>query len=190
MVPRVQDKPEAILEAALDLFVERGFHGTTVPEVADRAKVGAGTIYRYFANKEALVNALYRKWKTVIAHMVVTEFPVDKPAREQFRTIWSRMSEFALAHPKELAFLELHHHSSYLDDESRLMENQVLEFAAMMIRRAQAEQALKPLDPTLLLSLVMGAFVGLLRANAEGRIALTTEVLMTAEQCCWEAIRA
>jgi TetR/AcrR family transcriptional regulator, repressor of fatR-cypB operon len=187
---RSQDKPDAILEAALELFVERGFHGTTVPEVADRAKVGAGTIYRYFENKEALVNALYRKWKGVIAQMVVREFPVDKPAREQFRTIWSRMSEFALAHPRELAFLELHHHGTYLDEESRAMENQVLEFAAMMIQRAQAEQALKPLDPALLLALVMGAFVGVLRANAEGRLALTPEVLVTAEQCCWEAIRA
>ena len=47
------DKREAVLGAALELFVERGFHGTTVPEIAERAGVGAGTIYRHFASKEA-----------------------------------------------------------------------------------------------------------------------------------------
>src|ERR1035437_2808422 len=47
-VPHVDDKREAILGAALELFAERGFHGTAVPQIADKAGVGAGTIYRYF----------------------------------------------------------------------------------------------------------------------------------------------
>src|SRR5689334_15289154 len=57
------DKREAILAAALELFVERGFYGTAVPEIAERAGVGAGTIYRYFESKETLVNELYREQK-------------------------------------------------------------------------------------------------------------------------------
>src|SRR5690349_16044689 len=76
------DKREAILAAALELFVERGFHGTAVPEVADRAGVGAGTIYRYFASKEALVNALYQKYKAELTGLILKDFPLDKPARQ------------------------------------------------------------------------------------------------------------
>ena len=45
------DKREAILEAALELFAERGFHGTAVPLIAAKAHVGAGTIYRHFKDK-------------------------------------------------------------------------------------------------------------------------------------------
>ncbi|MEA2752174.1 MAG: Bacterial regulatory protein tetR family, partial [Myxococcales bacterium] len=37
------DKREAILDAALTLFAERGFHGTSVPDIAQLAGVGAGT---------------------------------------------------------------------------------------------------------------------------------------------------
>ena len=55
------DKREAILAAALEAFVEKGFHGTAVPEIAARAGVGAGTIYRYFESKEAVVNASGRR---------------------------------------------------------------------------------------------------------------------------------
>jgi AcrR family transcriptional regulator len=49
------DKREAILRAALELFSERGFYGTAVPLIAERAKVATGTIYRHFKDKESLV---------------------------------------------------------------------------------------------------------------------------------------
>jgi AcrR family transcriptional regulator len=189
--PHAEDpKAEAILKAALELFVERGFHGTPVPEVAERAGVGAGTIYRSFENKEALVNALYRRWKETITSRMVTDFPVDRPAREQFRIVWERMADFAVAHPRELSFLELHHHGSYLDAESQAIEKGIHEFGNLMVRRAQAAQAVKPLDPVLLMEICNGAFLGVFRAAIEGRLPLNKETLMLAEQCCWEAIRA
>src|SRR5215510_13871781 len=89
------DKREAILAAALELFVERGFFGTAVPEIADRAGVGAGTIYRYFESKEALVNAIYRQEKLHFAERVIHDFPTTTFARELFRTMWMRMAKFA-----------------------------------------------------------------------------------------------
>jgi AcrR family transcriptional regulator len=184
------DKGEAILVAALALFVERGFHGTSVPAVAERAGVAAGTIYHYFDGKEALVNALYKRWKGDIAARVLADFPFDRPAREQFRTVWERMTEFALAHPSELAFLELHHHGSYLDAESRGIEHRILEFGVEMVKRGQEAQALKPLPAPLLMELANGAFLGVFRAGIEGRIPLERSVFLDAEKCCWEAIRA
>ncbi len=183
-------KTEAILKAALDLFVERGFHGTPVPEIAERAGVGAGTIYRSFESKEALVNALYQRWKQAIVDKMVTDFPADAPARVQFRTIWERMAEFAIKHPRELSFLELHHHSSYLDKKSRAIEHGILDFGIIMVERAQRKQALRQGSPVLLIELANGAFLGVFRAAIEGRLKLTMEMFMEAEQCCWEAIRA
>ena len=41
-----KNKRDDIMEAALILFAERGYDGTTVPMIAEKAKVGAGTIYR------------------------------------------------------------------------------------------------------------------------------------------------
>ena len=185
-----EDKADAILGAALDLFVERGFHGTSVPSVAERAGVAAGTIYHYFTSKEALVNALYKRWKAAISARVVSDFPFQRPAREQFRTIWERMADFALKYPKELAFLELHHHGSYLDEESRRIENTTLDFGIEMVKRAQADEAIKPLDAVVLVELANGAFLGVFRAGLEGRVPLTKQTLMDAERCCWEAVRA
>ena len=183
------ERREAILAAALELFSERGFHGTAVPLVADKAGVGAGTLYRYFESKEALVNALYQRWKGEFAAHVMTNFPVDAPTRQQFATIWQRMTRFGHQNPRVLQFLELHHHGDYLDEQSRAVERSVLDPVVAFIQDAQHKQAIKPAPVEVIIALVHGAFVGLLRAVQEKRLVLTDEVLKLAEECVWEAVR-
>ena len=58
---RKQARPHELLEAALSLFVERGFAATRIDEVAQRAGVSKGTLYLYYPSKEELL-------KAVIAH--------------------------------------------------------------------------------------------------------------------------
>jgi len=184
------DKREAILEAALQLFVERGFYGTAVPEIADRAGVGAGTIYRYFESKEALVNAIYRQEKLHFAHVVLDDFPAAAPTREQFRLLWTRMARFATEHPSSFIFLELHHHARYLDGESRAVEQRMTGLFTSVVTSAQARNELKAGAPRLLMGLVMGAFVGVIRSCVDTDQPLEEADWKLAEQCVWEAIRS
>lgn len=58
---RKQDRPGELLEAALDLFVEKGFAATRVEEVAARAGVSKGTLFLYFPSKEELFKAVVRE---------------------------------------------------------------------------------------------------------------------------------
>jgi AcrR family transcriptional regulator len=48
-----------LYQIALQLIAERGFEATTLREVADRAGVSVGLLYKYFANKRAIVVTLY-----------------------------------------------------------------------------------------------------------------------------------
>ena len=60
---REQSK-EKILSAALELFAERGFHNTTIQQIAKKAEVAKGLIYRYFDSKEDLLEGiLYQAFK-------------------------------------------------------------------------------------------------------------------------------
>ncbi|MBI2687899.1 MAG: TetR family transcriptional regulator [Acidobacteria bacterium] len=54
---------EKILEAALELFRERGFAETSMREVAAQAKVATGLAYYYFSSKDAIVLAFYQRAK-------------------------------------------------------------------------------------------------------------------------------
>ena len=57
---RKDARPQELLAAALDLFVERGFAATRLEDVARRAGVSKGTLYLYYANKEELFKAVVR----------------------------------------------------------------------------------------------------------------------------------
>jgi len=59
-------RPQELLDAALDLFVEKGFAATRSEEVAARAGVAKGTLYLYYPSKEELL-------KEVIRHNVVNQ---------------------------------------------------------------------------------------------------------------------
>lgn len=184
------DKRESIMSAALELFVERGFFGTAVPEIADRAGVGAGTIYRYFESKEALVNAIYREQKLLFGRVAFENFPPAATTREQFRLLWTRMAKFAIDHPSSFIFLELHHHARYLDAESRAVEHRMTELFTRVVTNAQARGELKAGDPRVLMGLVMGGFVGVIRGCVDVDQPLGQLDWKLAEQCMWEAIRA
>jgi AcrR family transcriptional regulator len=58
---RKEARPQELLDAALDLFVERGYAATRLDDVAARAGVSKGTLYLYYANKEELFKAVIRE---------------------------------------------------------------------------------------------------------------------------------
>ena len=63
---RKEARPQELLDAALDLFVEKGFAATRADEVAARAGASKGTLYLYYPSKEELL-------KEVIRHNVVNQ---------------------------------------------------------------------------------------------------------------------
>lgn len=58
---RKQARPAELMAAALELFVEKGFVGTRLDDVAARAGVSKGTLYLYFDSKEALFKAVIQE---------------------------------------------------------------------------------------------------------------------------------
>ncbi|MBI2568408.1 MAG: TetR/AcrR family transcriptional regulator [Candidatus Schekmanbacteria bacterium] len=188
-----QDRPskrDDILAAALQLFSERGFHGTAVPLVAQAAHVGAGTIYRYFESKQSLVNALYRQCKEHILAFMLAGFPFDAAPREQFREFWRRLAAFAHGHPHAFSFLELHYHAPYLDAESLRLEQTALELAGSFIRQTQRAGITRNAHPEALIALVWGAFVGLVKAEKAGHLRLDDDIIRQTAESCWDALRA
>lgn len=66
--PRSRATRSAVLESALEVFVDRGFHSATVDDITARADVAHGTFYRYFENKQDVLNTLVKEAMTRIPH--------------------------------------------------------------------------------------------------------------------------
>ena len=93
---RKEARPQELLAAALDLFVERGFASTRLEDVARRAGVSKGTLYLYFDNKEELFKAVVRD--TIVPVIGAAEDSIagfDGHSGELLRSVlldwWSRL---------------------------------------------------------------------------------------------------
>ncbi len=103
---RKTDKRKAILRAALKVFAQGGGNGTAIPAIAERARVGTGTIYRYFASKEALVNELYREQKEALGVRLTSNIDMSAEPHALFADNWDRLVAFAREEPEAYRFLE------------------------------------------------------------------------------------
>src|SRR4051812_13007337 len=64
------DRRAQILEAGVVCFAKRGFHQTSMHDISAEAGISVGLIYRYFANKEAVISAMADRHKREIQDVV------------------------------------------------------------------------------------------------------------------------
>ncbi|WP_250655965.1 TetR/AcrR family transcriptional regulator [Alkalimarinus coralli] len=184
------DKEKRILESALFLFAQRGFHGTAVPEVAKHAEVGAGTIYRYFKNKEDLVNAVFRNSKNKLKQYLLKDIQVNAELRDVFHQFWQQLVSFAWDNPTDFHFLELQDHAPYLDEESKQLELEVLAPIWMFCVQGRKQGVVRDMPEEALIAMIWGAFVGLMKAQTLGYFSISEETLKQAEDTCWNMLTA
>ncbi|MBV6323987.1 TetR/AcrR family transcriptional regulator [Duganella violaceipulchra] len=108
---RKDARPQELLAAALDQFVERGYAGTRLEDVAKRAGVSKGTLYLYFANKEELFKAVVRENIVHAIGEAEQEAAVfDGPSAELLRAIlmkwWNQICSTHLAGITKLMLAE------------------------------------------------------------------------------------
>jgi TetR/AcrR family transcriptional regulator, repressor of fatR-cypB operon len=179
---------DAVLEAALAAFTEHTYGGTRVAQVAERAGVAVGSIYRHFPSKEALGNAVYRQWKGRLLEYLTRDAPPDEPVRETFGRMWRALLAFAVDHPEAFGFLECQQHEAYLDADSTALSGGVEAVGADLIKQGQRTGEIRAGDPTVLLALVYGAFVGICKRHLAGP-PLDAAELDAAEAAVWDLLR-
>lgn len=102
---RKDARPQELLDAALDLFVEKGFAATRAEEVAQRAGVSKGTLYLYYPSKEELLKAVIREH--LGSRIAAGEAAVDQhdgTSADLLREVYSHWWQAVLASPSSGAF--------------------------------------------------------------------------------------
>jgi TetR/AcrR family transcriptional regulator len=107
-----EEKEELILEAALEVFSQRGFHGSTIDQIAEVAGMSKPNLLYYFRTKEAMHRALIDR---VLENWLepLQAFDADGDPEEEIRSYIRRKLEMAREFPRE----------------SRLFANEILQGA-------------------------------------------------------------
>lgn len=179
-------KREAILCAALQVFAEGGVNGVAVPQIAVRAGVGTGTIYRYFDSKEALVNELFREQKQALGTRLFEGLDGKGDPQTVFQEFWARLVSFVREAPDAYRFLELQDHLPYLDATSRGVERDMLALISASVRHLQHRGVYRSdLRAEVLMTMIWGAFVQLFKAERDGYLQLSERDINSARDACW-----
>lgn len=75
-MPKIVDKEKMrndILDAAMRVFAEKGYHATTVSNVAEAASLAKGTLYIYFKSKDAMTTAIVDRHLAGITEQIAAE---------------------------------------------------------------------------------------------------------------------
>ncbi len=119
MKEQVKDKKTAIMDAALKLFTERGFHGTSTAEISKEAGVATDTLFNYFPTKEDLINSIYFNVKGQLSQSMGKQVETQSTFQDKFRKIWSNLIKWGVDNQEEFLFVGQFCSSPYITKFTR-----------------------------------------------------------------------
>jgi AcrR family transcriptional regulator len=186
-----EGKRSAVIQAALDLVAEHGFHGTPMAAVAERADVAAGTIYRYFENKDALILETFRLLRDILQKVVMERYPEGGTVRERYLHVGATLMRHLVASPRELRFIEQFQNSPYGAHHRREVVlgkedgNPVLS----LFEEGKRDGIIKDLPLPALFALAFGPLIQICRDAAFGFLDLDDRLIADSVEACWDALR-
>ena len=189
MIENKIDKRTLLLDTTLDLLSEFGFHGTPISLIAQRAGVGAGTIYRYFPNKEELINELFKEIKRKVIGAMLNNYGEEGTYKERFRHLWKNMVYYFIEHPKEFQFIEQHRYAPYMSNLTREESFMILSPIMMFFIECKRARAMKDLPLYTIIALLYGPIVSLLKQHIDNNQNLSEDRIEQAAEACWDAVK-
>ena len=186
-------KQQAILNAALQLFSEHGFHAAPMARLAASAHVGVGTIYRYFQDKDALIQVLYNDVDETLQQAIVAGIDPTLSTQAQFKKLITNLLRYLYAHPSIFKFLEQYYHSPFgLEKRREKLLSEKTSKSSNSFAQLLAEgsgKTIKSLPIPVLHALAFGPVLFLLRDANASLVAVDETVIQMVTDGCWDAIK-
>jgi AcrR family transcriptional regulator len=187
-MPEKTDRREAILEAMLDLIVERGLHNAPMSVLAKRSGASPGVIYHYFPSKDELIRALYLHVKSTKLRNLRDGYDSGMSPQETFVHAWIKTYHFYRNHLRETRFLDQYENSPICNSCSAATKEEdedkfILEFKRHFRSRKEGG-VLNDLPPEVVKELSFGAALRLAKAPRQ----LSSMVLKSVASKIWIAI--
>ena len=160
-----EERRKQILEAALTVFSQKGFHATNVSDVAAQAGVSQGTIYWYFESKEDLFTAALLSFFEDFGQEMVATLDACESASEKLHALGKTMEDFAEgAAGMLMLFLGYWASTPNREEVGRFWVNLLIEFRdtlAGIIEEGVRNGEFKPVDADSVGWALMAAYDGL-----------------------------
>ncbi|MBN1382174.1 MAG: TetR/AcrR family transcriptional regulator [Deltaproteobacteria bacterium] len=186
------DKRGKIMQTALELFAEQGFHGVPMTMIAQKASVAIGTIYLYFTNKESLINEVFLEMEKTIIATIQDELPTNRPIRERFLHVTRVLIKYFINHPLQFRYMEQYMNSPFGISRRRdavVGKYSNYEILSVIFEEGITHQILKDLPIGMLYSVGIGSLMFLIRDHILGFVTLDENSINQVTEACWDGIK-
>jgi AcrR family transcriptional regulator len=157
---------EALLEATIQVLLKVGKERLTTTKVALRARVSVGTLYQYFPNKSALLQAALKRHLAEVAEAVELVCQEQK-GRTYRQIVTALVTAFLQAKMKDAkTSVALHSVSSDVDG-AKIVQEMGIRFNRAIVRMLASSSEPLTTDPQLVAFMLQGALVGVSRSLLE-----------------------
>ncbi len=137
---RGQRRVDRILDAAAEVIAELGVEGASTNLIAARAKTSVGSLYQFFPNRDAIVQALAARYVAEFERLkdrVMAPEVADRPLEQMMRGIVEPIARYCEAHPayRHVFAATNDYARGYSPEEARLHEAVVGRVEALIARR-------------------------------------------------------
>ncbi len=123
---------DKVLQAALKMISDGGFHASPMSELAAQSGVAVGTIYHHFESKEALIHALYLECRERMTAEMMNQLDPKASVAKRFEMIWHNLHAYFMKNPLEFSLLRQYESSPFIqsgsEEDSALFGKSVLDF--------------------------------------------------------------
>lgn len=159
-----------ILTAALDLFVENGYHNVSIHEVQKRAQVSIGSIYNHFGGKEGVAQALYKHILNEVDELVdavMAEYPTPW---QQCEAIIQQLFGYTETHRNIIAFAFHAKHTEFISEEPLACRSAPFTKMRQIVRQGIDNGDFVALDPWVITSSIFGGAIRMIQLRVDGVI--------------------
>lgn len=178
---------DVILDAMLDVVVERGFHEAPMSLIEKRSGASAGVIYHHFASKEEIIQALYERVRALKRASLLEGYSPDMDAKDALIQVWTNTYHFYRKHLRELRFLDQYETAGFhcRPDKNSNADQERTEFERRFRSRSKGG-VLNELPREVIEELTLGLAARLAKQPRK----LTPRVLRNVAEKVWESVRA
>lgn len=149
-------KKEAILDAALNLFVKNGIDATSIRSIAKGAKTAEGNIYRHFENKNDLAREIFlnctKKFRSAFEEAVEKK---DSP-EEQISALVRSIFDFSINMKREFAYIFIVFHREEIITKETLSKPLPKDIFVDILKKGMEAGDFRSLNPDIVVSWYVG----------------------------------
>ena len=175
---------------AEQLFIDHGFHGTSMQMIAKAAGIAAGTVYLHFPSKEELIRRIYRRAVTDMLGSLLKVYDPTLWPFEQYKYFWLNAYHELKEKQSLVHFKDLYERSPFYNEDDRVWADEQWQPIEQFFQNGIDNGLFRNMPSCMLGYLSIGSVLSISQTQRVTPFEMTAELEEQLIQASWRAILA